>query len=319
MIEPADTAIPYVSVVIPAYNEQDSLAELTSEIVESLSGFSYEIIFVDDGSTDDTWKIITELAGKSSISGLRLITNQGKAAALAAGFAQSKGKFVATLDADLQDDPAEIPRIVDLMEKKKLDLVSGWKKERKDPLGKRIPSKLFNGTVRLVTGVKLHDFNCGLKVYRKAVVNNLNLYGEMHRFTPVLAHQKGFIIGEKVVNHRPRKFGQTKYGAARFFRGFSDFVTVQFLHKYSFRPLHFFGGIGAFLTFIGMVVSAYLTVLWFMGESIGKRPLLLLGVLLIVVGFQFVSLGLLGEMTLRFSNRKPFDISETTDSGHSTK
>ncbi len=319
MIESKDTATPFVSVVIPAYNEQDSLKELTSEITASLSAFTYEIIFIDDGSLDDTWKIITGLSKENNISGLRLITNQGKAAALAAGFVHSKGRFVATLDADLQDDPAEIPKIISLMENKDLDLVSGWKKERKDPLGKKIPSRLFNGTVRLVTGVRLHDFNCGLKVYRKTVIENLNLYGEMHRFTPVLAHQKGFKVGEKVVNHRPRKFGETKYGAARFFRGFSDFITVQFLHKYSFRPLHFFGGIGTLLTFVGIVISIYLTVLRFMGESIGRRPLLLLGVLLIVVGFQFVSLGLLGEMTLRFAGRKPFDISETTDSGPSVK
>ncbi len=265
---------------------------------------------MDDGSTDLTWENIKQLSLEYPVSGLRFSSNQGKAAALAAGFKESRGKYVATLDADLQDDPTEITAMIQLMKKDGFDLVSGWKKNRKDPTGKTLPSKLFNLTVRLTTGVKLHDFNCGLKVYTRNAVKNLKLYGEMHRYTPVLAAQQGFSVGEKVVHHRPRIYGKTKYGIARFFRGYSDLLTVLFLHRYSYRPLHFFGGIGTFLAFIGFGISVYMTVLWFGGESIGSRPLLLLGVLLLVVGFQFISLGLLGEMVLKLSGRKSFTVSE---------
>ncbi len=303
-----------VSVVIPAFNESKSLPELVSEIKEALTGVPFEVIIVDDGSTDDSWSIIRSLSDTSGVKGLRFSVNCGKAAALAAGFREAAGEFVATLDADLQDDPGEIPLMIAMMEEKGLDLVSGWKKQRKDPIGKRLPSKLFNLAVRLTTGVRLHDFNCGLKVYRGNVAKSLELYGEMHRYTPVLAAQNGFRIGEKVVNHRPRKYGRTKYGPARFFRGFSDLLTVLFLNRYSYRPLHFFGGIGTVLFLAGFAVSAYLTFLWFGGESIGGRPLLLLGILLMVVGMQFISLGLLGEMMLKLSKRPSFRIREKTES-----
>ena len=282
------------------------------EISECMKGMQYEIIAIDDGSTDETWEKITELSSRFPLKGLKLSSNQGKAAALAAGFGESSGKYVVTMDADLQDDPSEIQGMIRLMEEKKYDLVSGWKKNRKDPAGKTLPSKLFNLTVKLTTGVKLHDFNCGLKVYRNNVVKNLELYGEMHRYTPVLAAQQGFSIGEKVVHHRPRKYGKTKYGMARFFRGFSDLLTVLFLHRYSYRPLHFFGGIGTLIVLAGFGISAYMTVLWFGGEPIGKRPLLLLGILLLVVGFQFISLGLLGEMFLKLSSRSHFSIRKRT-------
>lgn len=303
---------PEISVVVPAYNEEESLDELVGEIARSLKGTGYEIIVIDDGSTDGTWDRIRKLSSEYPLTGLRFIANSGKAAALAAGFSESRGDFVATMDADLQDDPAEIPAMIDMMREDGYDLVSGWKKQRHDPLGKRLPSKFFNLTVRLTTGVRLHDFNCGLKVYRRRVVKNLELYGEMHRYTPVLASQKGFRVGEKVVNHRPRKYGHTKYGISRFFRGFSDLLTVLFLNRYSYRPLHFFGGIGTFLSLVGLVISVYLTILWFGGQSIGGRPLLLLGVLLLVVGIQFVSLGLLGEMLLKMSRRNSFQILEKT-------
>lgn len=304
---------PVISVVIPAFNEEESVTELVQEIESSLTGTPHEIIIIDDGSTDETWKRITELSSSFPLKGLKLSSNQGKAAALAAGFGESSGEYVVTMDSDLQDDPSEIPEMIRLMEEKNYDLVSGWKKNRKDPAGKTLPSKLFNLTVKLTTGVKLHDFNCGLKVYRSNVARNLELYGEMHRYTPVLAAQQGFSVGEKVVHHRPRKYGKTKYGMARFFRGFSDLLTVLFLHRYSYRPLHFFGAIGTLLTLVGLGISVYMTVLWFGGESIGNRPLLLLGVLLLVVGFQFISLGLLGEMLLKLSSRKSFIVSERTD------
>lgn len=303
---------PEVSVVVPAYNEEESLDELVGEIARSLEGTVFEIIVIDDGSTDGTWDRISRLSAAHPLKGLRFSANSGKAAALAAGFSESRGEYVATMDADLQDDPVEIPAMIALMQEDGYDLVSGWKKQRRDPLGKRLPSKLFNFTVRLTTGVRLHDFNCGLKVYRRRVVENLELYGEMHRYTPVLASQKGFRIGEKVVNHRPRKYGHTKYGISRFFRGFSDLLTVLFLNRYSYRPLHFFGGIGTFLSLVGLAISIYLTVLWFGGNSIGGRPLLLLGVLLMVVGIQFISLGLLGEMLLKMSRRNSFHILEKT-------
>jgi len=303
-----------VSVVVPAYNEEESLPELVDEIRRAMAGVPFEIIIVDDGSTDATWQRIRDLSSRYPVTGLRFSVNSGKAAALAAGFSRSTGDYVATLDADLQDDPSEITGIISLMEERGYDLVSGWKKDRKDPMGKRLPSRFFNLTVRLTTGVRLHDFNCGLKVYRRKVIENIELYGEMHRYTPVLAAQKGFSIGEKVVNHRPRKYGTTKYGLARFFRGFSDLLTVLFLNRYSYRPLHFFGGIGTFLALIGLAISVYLTVLWFGGEAIGGRPLLLLGVLLLVVGIQFISLGLLGEMVLKLSRRSSFQILEKTGS-----
>lgn len=309
--------IPLVSIVVPSFNERDSLPELVDEISAAMGDTPYEVIIVDDGSTDGTWECVRELSGSGRsgsgrVRGLRFSVNSGKAAALAAGFSEAAGSYIATLDADLQDDPSEVLPMISMMEDEHLDLVSGWKKSRKDPIGKKLPSRFFNLTVRLTTGVGLHDFNCGLKVYRRRVIENLELYGEMHRYTPVLAAQKGFRVGEKVVNHRPRRHGRSKYGISRFFRGFSDLLTVLFLNRYSYRPLHFFGGIGTFLALVGLAISVYLTVVWFGGESIGGRPLLLLGVLLLVVGFQFISLGLLGEMLLKLSRRSSFQILERT-------
>lgn len=303
---------PMVSVIVPAYNERDSLAELVEEISAAMGDTSYEVIIVDDGSMDGTWERIEDLSRSGPVRGLRFSVNSGKASALAAGFEEASGRFVATLDADLQDDPSEILPMIGMMEQEDLDLVSGWKKRRMDPLGKRLPSRFFNFTVRLTTGVRLHDFNCGLKVYRNRVVRNLELYGEMHRYTPVLAAQRGFRVGEKVVNHRPRVHGRSKYGASRFFRGYSDLLTVLFLNRYSYRPLHFFGGVGTFLALAGLIILVYLTALWFGGESIGGRPLLLLGILLLVVGFQFISLGLLGEMLLKLSRKSSYRILERT-------
>jgi len=305
-----DKGAPRVSIVVPAYNEARSLPELLAETGEALQNIPWEAVVVDDGSTDSTWNVLLGLKSDYPLTALRLGRNQGKAAALAAGFSRARGSYVATLDADLQDDPAEIPAMIELMEEQGLDLVSGWKRKRRDPVTKTLPSKLFNLTVRLTTGIKLHDFNCGLKVYRSAAAKSLRLYGEMHRYTPVIAAQLGFRVGEKPVHHRPRRYGSTKYGMARFFRGYADLITVLFLHRYSLRPLHFFGGIGTVLFLAGFVISLYLTVVWFGGEPIGNRPLLLLGILLLIVGFQFISLGLLGEMLLKLSSRKTFHIRE---------
>jgi glycosyltransferase involved in cell wall biosynthesis len=299
----------YLSIVIPAYNEEESLPLLVEEI-ETVFPDGVEIIVVDDGSSDGTWGAVKRLAGSGRVTGLRLGSNQGKAAALSAGFAEAGGRYVATLDADLQDDPSEVPGMIAKMESENLDLVSGWKKVRKDPLGKRLPSKLYNMVVRLTTGIRLHDFNCGLKVYRKKVTDCLGLYGEMHRYTPVLAVHRGFTVGETPVNHRPREHGRSKYGLSRFFRGYADLLTVLFLRRYSARPLHFFGGIGTLMSLTGFGINVYLTILWIGGESIGRRPLLLLGIFLMLVGFQFISLGLLGEMLLRFSRGRQYTVIE---------
>lgn len=300
-----------ISIVVPALNEAESLRTLAAETASALAGRRWEMILVDDGSTDSTWDSIRELAAVLPVRGLRFGRKSGKAAALSAGFSAACGRFIVTLDADLQDDPSEIPGLLEKLESDRLDVLSGWKKDRRDPMSKRLPSRFFNFVVRRMTGLHLHDFNCGLKAYRAAVAKRLDLYGEMHRYTPVLASQLGYAIGEKAVNHRPRRFGRSKYGLARFFRGYADLLTVLFLHRYSFRPLHFFGGIGTALFAAGFAISGYLSVLWFLGESIGRRPLLLLGVFLMMIGFQFVSLGLLGEMQLRLApSKRPFNIVE---------
>ncbi len=305
-----------ISVVVPAYNEAESLPALARETAGALEGRTWELLIVDDGSTDGTWAAIRSLVGGYPVRGFRFGSNRGKAAALAAGFAEASGRYVATLDADLQDDPSEIPAMISMLESQRLGMVSGWKKTRHDPLGKRLPSRIFNSVVSRATALPLHDFNCGLKVYAADAARGLDLYGEMHRYTPVLVSQLGYAVAEKPVNHRPRKFGRSKYGPARFFRGYADLLTVLYLHRYSFRPLHFFGGIGTTLFIAGLLISSYLSVLWFMGESIGRRPLLLLGFFLMMIGFQFVSLGLLGEMQLRLSPyKRPYNIVEETGRG----
>ncbi len=301
-----------ITVVIPVYNEAESLQELLMEISTALSGKNWNAVVIDDGSNDGTWNIISQLSEEYPLKGLRFGANRGKAAALAAGFNEADGEFISTLDGDLQDDPAEILPMIKKMKKDHLDLISGWKKVRHDPAGKRLPSKVFNSVVGLTTGIHLHDFNCGLKVYRSAAAKTLELYGEMHRYTPVLAFRNGFKVGEKAVNHRVRKHGYSKYGLARFFRGYTDLITVLFLGRYSYRPLHFFGGIGTILSFAGFAINVYMSILWLGGQSIGNRPLLLMGVFLMLAGFQFISMGLLGEMILRFNPRKPYTITSQT-------
>jgi glycosyltransferase involved in cell wall biosynthesis len=289
-----------ISIVIPAYNEAESIDTLSRQVDSVLASLDreYEIIFIDDGSIDHTFAELTHVVEtKRSVKVIQLRRNFGKAAALTAGFREAKGEIIITMDADLQDDPREIPRFLAALNDGPYDLVSGWKFPRRDPLSKTLPSRLFNMVTALMTGVQLHDFNCGFKAYRRHVISEISIYGELYRYIPVLAHWRGFHIGEIKVHHHPRKFGQSKFGTLRFFRGFFDLLTVLFLTRYKHRPLHLFGGIGVLSFTIGTLISVYLTFLWFMGNRpIGSRPLLTLGVLLITVGIQFFSLGLLAEM-----------------------
>jgi glycosyltransferase involved in cell wall biosynthesis len=294
-----------LSVVVPLYNEDQSLEELHRRIAEALKADGmdrYEVLFVDDGSTDDSWEVIRTLAdAHERVSGVRLHRNYGKSTALHEGFMRVRGAYVATLDADLQDDPFEVPRMLHKLRDEKLDLVSGWKKERHDPLSKTLPSRFFNAVTSWVTGIKLHDFNCGLKVYRREVVDRVSLYGELHRYIPLLAYWEGYQrIDEKVVKHHPRKYGHTKFGLNRFLRGFLDLVTLMFVENYSQRPMHFFGGLGLLFLVLGGITNAYLAVLKiFYGQNLSDRPLLLFGVMLMVLGAQFFSIGFIGELFVR--------------------
>ena len=301
-----------LSILIPLYNERESIRDLASEITESLGklSISYEIIFVDDGSRDGSFEEIKTLASTDSrIIGIRFRRNYGKSAALSEGFEISRGNIVMTMDADLQDDPAELPAMIEKLNEG-YDVISGWKKNRKDPLTKKIPSRLFNFVTRLMSGVRIHDFNCGLKIYKADVVKTVRVYGELHRYIPVLAKWAGFRVGELVVNHRSRKYGSTKFGASRFFKGFLDLLTVMFLGKYNKNPLHFFGILGGVLFFIGLLINGYLTYQWFGGIWIGNRPILFLGILMMIVGIQFISLGLLAEMIAAGKDRENYSVSE---------
>jgi glycosyltransferase involved in cell wall biosynthesis len=287
-----------ISVVIPVRDEEESVGPLLGEIAAALEQLDrpWEVVFVDDGSTDATFAALTRLhAAHGNVRIVRLRRNFGKAAALQAGFAQAAGDVVVTMDGDGQDDPAEIPRLLAKLEEG-FDLVSGWKVHRRDPLTRRIPSRLFNGVAGRLSGLRLHDMNCGLKAYRAEVVRRLRIYGELHRYIPVLAHYEGFRVSELAVNHRPREHGRSRYGMERYLRGFLDLLTVTFMGRYRQRPLHLFGGMGLVLTLAGIAVLLYLTALKIAGEAIGHRPLLTLGVLLVVVGMQFLSLGLLSEL-----------------------
>ncbi|MFO7847811.1 MAG: glycosyltransferase family 2 protein [Balneolaceae bacterium] len=289
---------PEISIVIPLLNECESLNELVHQISKALSGYTYEIIFVDDGSDDGSWELIESLTDQfTGIKGIKLRRNYGKSSALQAGFKEVQSDYVVTMDADLQDDPQEIPDMVEKL-KKGADLVSGWKKVRHDPISKTVPSRFFNAVTRWSTGIKLHDFNCGLKAYRREVVENIQLYGELHRYIPLLAKWQGFgQIEEQVVKHHPRKYGTTKFGLSRFMHGFLDLITLLFVNRYIQRPMHFFGTIGVILTLLGSVINVYIAILKiFYGQPIGDRPLLFLGILLVVIGVQFFSIGFLGEM-----------------------
>ncbi len=290
-----------LSVVIPLYNEMESLGPLHTELKEALASISdHEIIFVNDGSTDGSMEELKKLQlADSTVRIINFRRNFGKSAALDAAFHRVRGRLVVTLDADLQDDPAEIPELIEKLETENLDLVSGWKKVRRDPLSKRLPSRLFNYATRLISGVKLHDFNCGLKAYRVEVVKVLRVHGELHRYIPAIAHRAGFRVGEKPVNHRPRLFGKTKFGPSRFLHGFLDLLTVMFLNRYVSSPLHFFGLFGGLILVVGVVLNGYMLIVKIMGRSIGDRPLLFLAVMMVIVGLQFIFFGLLGEMMAR--------------------
>jgi glycosyltransferase involved in cell wall biosynthesis len=287
-----------ISVVIPVHNEERSVALLYEELDAAFAGDGrlWEAVFVDDGSTDDTFGALTRLHdAHHKVRVVRLRRNFGKAAALDAGFSEASGGIVVTIDGDLQDDPAEIPRLLAKLDEG-YDLVSGWKTKRRDPLTRRIPSKIFNGVVGKVSGVRLHDMNCGLKAYRAEVVEGMQLYGELHRYIPVLAHYRGYRVTELPVNHRPREHGRSNYGVERYVRGFLDLLTVTFMGRYRHRPLHLFGGVGLLFSLLGSAVLVYLTIVKLLGHAIGQRPLLQLGVLLVVVGIQLLSLGLISEL-----------------------
>jgi glycosyltransferase involved in cell wall biosynthesis len=295
-----------ISVVVPARDEARSLPALVDELEAVLEplGRPWEIVVVDDGSTDGTFGVLTRLhAEHPALRIVRLRRNFGKAAALDAGFEHARGDVVVTIDADGQDDPAEIPMLV-----RRLDdgyqLVSGWKTQRRDPRLRRWASRFFNWVTGRLSGVSLHDFNCGLKAYRGDCARQLRIYGELHRYIPVLAVQRGWRVTEEPVNHRPRRHGKSKFGFARYTRGPFDLLTVLFIGRYQHRPLHVFGGLGVILILVGLGISAYLAVLRFSGESIGDRPLLLLGVLLIVVGIQILTLGLLGQMIVAMGQER---------------
>ncbi len=296
--------MPQVSVIIPGFNEGDSLAELAQRIAASLDGTRpYEIIFVDDGSTDATWEVVSRLrAGDARVKGIRLRKNFGKAMALSAGFQRARGEIIITMDADLQDDPVDLPAFIAKIEEGE-DVVVGWKVSRLDPTNRLVLSRIFNGTVRKATGVKLHDMNCGFKAYRREVIRSIPVYGDLFRFIPAFAAWEGFRVAEVPVKHHARKYGASRYGLERILRGFFDLLSVMFLTRYQRKPMHLFGLVGLVLGGVGFVTELYLTVLWFRGHKIGDRPLLLLGALLILAGIQFFSMGFIGEF-LTYQNHK---------------
>lgn len=302
---------PRISAVIPAYNEAESLPELHRELVASFDslGMPWEILYVDDGSRDGTDKVIESLcAGDDRVRGILLRRNFGKSAALATGFKEVRGEYVVTMDADLQDDPAEIPRLLAHLDASGLDLVSGWKVKRLDPITKTAPSKLFNLVTSAVAGIKLHDFNCGFKVYRREVVDALEVYGELHRFLPALAHWSGFRVGELGVHHRARKFGHSKFGAARFVNGFLDLTSAAFISTSALKPLHVFGRIGVIFLLIGFALSAWFVAQWLQGDPQRVRPLMLLAVACLLLAIQFILMGLLGEMIAHQSARADYPV-----------
>ena len=312
-----------ISVVIPLLNEQDSLKELHDWIAKVMQSnrFSYEIIFIDDGSTDTSWNIINELSQTNpNVKGIRFLKNFGKSQALHAGFEKALGDVVITMDADLQDNPDEIPELYDLIVKEGYDLVSGWKKKRFDnTLTKNLPSKLFNWAARKTSGVKLHDFNCGLKAFNKEVVKNIDVHGEMHRYIPVLAKNGGFQkIGEKVVQHQARKYGKTKFGMDRFVHGFLDLITIWFISRFGRRPMHLFGALGVIMFALGFAFALYLGIdklfLHKTGRLITERPQFYLALTTMIIGTQFFVAGFLGEIILRTkTDKKRYLIKEETN------
>lgn len=298
-----------ISIVIPVMNEDENVKILYQELTSMLSSVAdgaYELIFVDDGSRDNTFAVLEALHRQDDkVKVIQFRRNFGKSAALRAGFELAQGEIIFTMDGDLQDNPVDIPHFLEKLQEG-YDLVSGWKYPRHDPLTKTVPSRVWNLLVSTTTGVKLHDFNCGFKVYRREVLEEVCLYGELYRYLPVLAYQKGYTVTEIAVSHRPRLHGKSKFGFRRFARGFFDLMTILFLSSYSWRPLHLFGWLGSGFLGAGGLINLYLTMLWFTGHGpIGERPLLMLGVLLMVLGAQFFSIGLLAEM---FTVRQARDL-----------
>lgn len=306
-----------ISLVIPLYNEVESLPELHGWIKKVMeeNGYSYEVIFVDDGSNDGSWEIIKSIHEKyENVTGVKFRRNYGKSAGLNVGFEHTKGDVVITMDADMQDSPDEIPDLYNMIMKDGFDLVSGWKKKRYDPLSKTIPTKLYNFVTSKMSGVHLHDMNCGLKAYRGDVVKNIEVYGEMHRYIPVIAKWVGFSnIGEKIVQHRPRKYGVTKFGLSRFIYGPLDLLSIMFMGKFGKRPMHFFGVIGTFIFFGGLGILAWLSAdkILFNAIGIANRPAFYLGILMVIVGIQLFIAGFLGELISRSSSeRNSYKITE---------
>jgi len=314
-----------LSVIVPVFNEEESIPELTEWIFRVVAehNISTEVLLIDDGSTDSSWKIIEQLSDRDKrIKGYRFNRNYGKSAALQTGFSYANGEVVVTLDADLQDSPDEIPELVRLVKETPYDLVSGWKKKRHDPISKTIPSKFFNRVTRWVSGIKLHDFNCGLKAYRKEVVKNIEVYGEMHRYIPLIAKWNGFTrIGEKVVEHRARKYGRSKYGVKRFITGFLDLLSVTFVSRFKKNPMHFFGVMGTISFLTGFVITV-----WVIAEKLYRQfnhlpirdvvdqPLFFLALVALIVGVQLFLAGFLAEMMIQTRTRKDdYLITETTE------
>ncbi len=311
-----------ISVVIPVFNEEESLPELTNWISRVMHdhGFSYEVILVNDGSSDGSWEVIQSLAKKSSaLKGINFTRNYGKSAALDAGFSKASGEVVITMDADLQDSPEEIPDLYRMISEDGFDVVSGWKKERHDPISKTIPSRFFNGVTRWISGIDLHDFNCGLKAYRLKVVKNIQIYGEMHRYIPLLAKWNGFgKIGEKVVQHQSRKYGYSKFGMERFLNGFLDLISVSFVHRYKKKPMHFFGLLGSISFVTGFLITCWLIFEKIYGLSKGLKvreivdqPLFFLALVALIIGIQLFVTGFIAElMTSNQSKEAEYKIGE---------
>ena len=303
-----------LSVVIPLFNEQESLSELSQWIIKVCeeNNISFEIYFIDDGSTDDSWNSIESLAKNDSrIKGISFRRNYGKSAALNTGFSKSKGAVVITMDADLQDNPNEIPELMQMITNDGYDIVSGWKRERRDPISKTVPTKIYNGVTRLVSGIKLHDMNCGLKAYKLEVVKNIEVYGEMHRYIPIIAHWSGFKkIGEKVVVHRERKYGKTKFGLERFVFGFLDLFSITFMGKFGKRPMHLFGSLGTLLFIIAFLFLTWVGIdkLFFHkgAKLIADRTEFFIAIVAMILGVQMFLAGFIGEMIARSSPKSNF-------------
>lgn len=306
----AEANNPLISVVVPLYDEEESLGELEAWIgrVMSANGYSYELIFVDDGSSDGSWAVVERLAAANpSVHGIKFSRNYGKSAALYAGFEAARGDVVITMDADLQDSPDEIPGLYRMIAEEGYDMVSGWKKCRHDPVGKRLPSRFFNATVRLVSGIRLHDMNCGLKAYRRNVVKSIEVYGEMHRYIPILARQAGFgRIGEKVVEHRARKYGKSKYGLERMIKGYLDLITVSFMARFGKRPMYLFGSLGTLMFLAGSVTAIWLIVDKLVKQARGlplrivtDQPMFYIAIVTLILGVMLFLTGFLGELINR--------------------